>query len=249
MVTPAEMSGPPRGIGPMERREARLAYGMLLPTFAIVLLIVLFPLLANFWVSFKPVQLGDLRPPTPVANERARGNAEAADDLVEVQYRVRNSSPDQAISGVTLDDLWPAGLTPTDIDERCTIEGERLSCVLGDLAGGERQNVAIGATATQDFIDAAPDLRASEPVLAGEAQNVLTSGELTLDNFRQVFSGAEFWTVLRVTFYYTIFGTAGALILGLFAALLLNNAFRGRGFLRGLFLFPYVAPVIAVAFT
>ncbi|MEM7024087.1 MAG: sugar ABC transporter permease, partial [Pseudomonadota bacterium] len=68
-------------------------------------------------------------------------------------------------------------------------------------------------------------------------------------NFRKVFSGAEFWTVLRVTFYYTVFGTIGALVLGLFAALLLNTAFRGRGFLRGLFLFPYVAPVIAVAFT
>ncbi len=55
--------------------------------------------------------------------------------------------------------------------------------------------------------------------------------------------------MLRVTIYYTIFGTVGALVLGLFAAQLLNTSFRGRGFLRGLFLFPYVAPVIAVAFT
>ncbi len=65
MATPAGSPGPPRGIGPMQRREARLAYGMLLPTFAIVVVIVLVPLLANFWVSFKPVQLADLRPPTP----------------------------------------------------------------------------------------------------------------------------------------------------------------------------------------
>ena len=36
---------------------------------------------------------------------------------------------------------------------------------------------------------------------------------------------------------------------GLFAAQLLNTPFKGRGFLRGLFLFPYVSPVIAVAFT
>ncbi|MEM7721514.1 MAG: sugar ABC transporter permease, partial [Pseudomonadota bacterium] len=38
-------------------------------------------------------------------------------------------------------------------------------------------------------------------------------------------------------------------ILGLFAAMLLNKEFRGQGVLRGLFLFPYVAPIIAVAFT
>jgi multiple sugar transport system permease protein len=54
---------------------------------------------------------------------------------------------------------------------------------------------------------------------------------------------------MRVTVYYTIFATLGAIILGLFAAQILNTAFTGRTVLRGLFLFPYVAPVIAVAFT
>ena len=51
-----------------------------------------------------------------------------------------------------------------------------------------------------------------------------------------------------MTFFYTVFGTVGALLVGLFAALLLNKSFRGQGILRGLFLFPYVAPIIAVAF-
>ena len=37
--------------------------------------------------------------------------------------------------------------------------------------------------------------------------------------------------------------------MGLLAALILNVNFRGQGIFRGLFLFPYVAPVIAVAFT
>ena len=50
-----------------------------------------------------------------------------------------------------------------------------------------------------------------------------------------------------MTLFYTFFGTAGALIVGLFAAMLLDKSFRGQGILRGLYLFPYVAPVIAVA--
>ena len=91
--------------------------------------------------------------------------------------------------------------------------------------------------------------RDSEPVTAGSADNVLTNLDLTLDNFRQVFATRDFWTVLKVTFTYTVLGTVGALVLGLFAALLLNTSFRGRALLRGLFLFPYVSPVIAVAFT
>ena len=53
-------------LGPMARREAKLALWMLAPTFLIVMGIVLFPLLANFWISVKPVTLSDLRPPTAV---------------------------------------------------------------------------------------------------------------------------------------------------------------------------------------
>ena len=68
-------------------------------------------------------------------------------------------------------------------------------------------------------------------------------------NFKKVFSAAEFWDVVKTSIYYTVFGTAGALIFGLFAAQIMQKAFRGRSFIRGLLLFPYVAPVIAVAFS
>ena len=36
--------------------------------------------------------------------------------------------------------------------------------------------------------------------------------------------------------------------MGLVAALLLNRPFRGRGLTRAIFLFPYVAPVVSIAF-
>ena len=49
--------------------------------------------------------------------------------------------------------------------------------------------------------------------------------------------------------HYTIFGTAGALLVGLFAAQILQKSFKGRTFVRGLLLFPYISPVIAVAFS
>ena len=55
--------------------------------------------------------------------------------------------------------------------------------------------------------------------------------------------------MLWATSFYTVVGTIGALVVGLMAALILNKDVRGQGFFRGLFLFPYVAPVIAVAFT
>jgi multiple sugar transport system permease protein len=60
--------GPPKGSGPMRKREAKLAFGMLLPTALIVILVVLGPLLANFWISVKPVELADLRAPSMLAH-------------------------------------------------------------------------------------------------------------------------------------------------------------------------------------
>lgn len=70
--------------------------------------------------------------------------------------------------------------------------------------------------------------------------------DLTLDNYRQVL-GDEFLPLLRRTLAYAVGGTTLAMLLGLWAALALRGAFRGRGFLRGLFLFPYVVPVVAAA--
>jgi multiple sugar transport system permease protein len=42
-------------------QEARLAFWMLFPTFTVVLAFVIFPVIWNLWLSFKPVSLGDLR--------------------------------------------------------------------------------------------------------------------------------------------------------------------------------------------
>lgn len=72
--------------------------------------------------------------------------------------------------------------------------------------------------------------------------------EPTLRNFEIVLSDNEFWPVLRTTFVYTIAGSILSILMGLWAALALQKAFRGRAIVRGLVLFPYVVPVVAAAF-
>ncbi|AJE48883.1 sugar ABC transporter permease [Celeribacter indicus] len=242
--------GPPRGSGPLARTEARLAWGLLAPTLIAVSLVVILPLLAVFWISVKPVSLADLRAPEPVVREDLRGRPEAAGDEAVLRYRLRNSSPRSEITGVTLRDRWPEGLTLAgDLDPRCTLGGEELSCDLGTWEGGYRETLEIPVTVDQGFLDAERDVDEDPVAVNGSASSVLTDTTFTLANFRAVFDGGQFWQVLGATLFYTVFGTIGALVMGLFAALLLNHSFRGQGILRGLYLFPYVAPVIAVAFT
>ena len=239
---------PPKHVGPLARRERFLAYRMLLPTFLIVLSIVLLPLLANFWISFKAVELGDLRAARPMFNEQLKPRPKVADQEVTIRYRVRNSSKKEALSDVVFADELPEGLRVLSLPEICQQSGQELSCDIGIIEGGERLDIEIQARAEQAYIDNGIRARSSKPVASYKTVNVLTSFSFTFANFQKIFSADEFWTVLRVSFYYTIFGTLGALVLGLFAAQILNTSFFGRPILRGLFLFPYVAPVIAVAF-
>ena len=240
---------PPRGAGPLARREARLAWGLLLPTILAVALVVLLPLLAVFWISVKPVSLADLRAPAPVVREDLRGRPQEAGDAATIRYRLRNSSREQTIRGVTLSDRVPEGLAVGDLDPRCTLTGRDLFCDFGDWEGGFRDQIRIPVTVAAGFLDAKADVRETPATMTGAAPNVITSLRFTGANFARVFDGSQFWNVLGVTVFYTVFGTIGALVIGLFAALLLDKSFRGQGVLRGIYLFPYVAPVIAVAFT
>ncbi len=244
-----QASTPPTGTGPLQKREAKLAWGMLAPTLISASLVVLLPLLAIFWISFKPIGLEDLRLPEPKVYERIRGDIETPGDEAVLEYRLTNSSRKEPISGVTMRDQLPVGMTILQLDERCTLSGRDLFCDLGDWDAGFKEKLRMAITGDQTFIDTDPNPRDTKAELTGSADSILFNSTFTLRNFAKLFDGGEFWSVIGVTLFYSIFGTIGALVVGLFAALLLNKNFRGQGALRGLYLFPYVAPVIAVAFT
>jgi multiple sugar transport system permease protein len=77
--------------------------------------------------------------------------------------------------------------------------------------------------------------------------NLFDFSNLSLDNY-VVGIGSRFWQGLRVTLIYTVASTTLAIIIGLWAALVAREAFRGRGLFRAFLLFPYIAPVVSVAF-
>lgn len=241
-------STPPTGTGPLTKREARLAWGLLSPTIIAVALVVILPLLAIFWISVKPVELADLRAPEVVLREDIRGDFKTVGGEATIRYRLRNSSQDQPITGVTFTDVIPEGLDVQSLDDRCSLDDRTLFCDLGDWEPKLRETLTIPVTVTNAYLENGIRPQDSQATTTGVSSNVLTNSTFTLDNFARIFNGEEFFEVLWVTLFYTVFGTIGALLVGLFAALLLNKSFKGQGILRGLYLFPYVAPVIAVAF-
>lgn len=75
------------------------------------------------------------------------------------------------------------------------------------------------------------------------------------ENYRKVFDDFAFkfqpgqsWGAAVTSVVYSFAATTLTIIVGLIAALLLNRPFHGRGLARAVFLFPYVAPIVSVAF-
>lgn len=69
-----------------------------------------------------------------------------------------------------------------------------------------------------------------------------------LDNFKTLLTDPGFWHSVQVTLFFTVVTVAGATVVGLGTALLLNKSFVGRKFVRSVILLPYVAPVISLVF-
>ena len=239
---------PPKSLGPLARGQARLAWFLLLPTILSVVLVIILPLMAIFWISFKPIALEDLRPASAIVREQLKGKPKQSGDAAIIRYKIRNSSQKDPIFGITLADEIPASLEVITVDKRCSLKGKNLNCSLGEFEGGQRETLELSVIAKQEFFDKRIKLTDSVVKVTGRGENILTNSEFTLKNFAYIFDSSEFWTVIYATLFYTVFGTIGALVVGLFAALLLNIDFKGKGLIRGLYLFPYVAPVIAVAF-
>ena len=164
----------PQAPGPLARREARLAWALLLPTLCAVALVVILPLLAIFWISFKPIELADLRAPVPVVKEDLRGKLQAEGDQAVLRYRLRNSSQKDIIRNVILEDRWPEGLEILDLDPRCKISNLTLNCALGDWNEGHREKIQIPVKAGTGYIFA-DDPKSTLPMMKGYADNLLTN--------------------------------------------------------------------------
>ena len=225
----------------LKQRESWFAFSLLAPTLLIVLAIIIVPLLANFWISVKPVELADLRPPEVTVFKRARNEA----GNVSLRYTLRNTSQEQAIETVEFTDLLPASTTVnSELPEACQIQEQKLTCLYPKFEPKQRERFTlILAGLTPE------EAKETATSLTFESSNPIFNQPFTLENFDKLFNWGEFNSVLWVSFVYTIGSTGGALLFGLGAALVLKEQFPGRGAVRGLLLFPYVAPVIAVAFT
>ncbi len=89
----------------------------------------------------------------------------------------------------------------------------------------------------------------------GNLNDVFNAPFVGFNNYRAVFNDFAFkynsitnMGAFITSIVFSFAGTFITVLMGLGAALLLNQPFRARGLSRAIFLFPYVAPVVSIAF-
>ena len=228
--------------------EKRTAYHLILPSVFLVFSIILFPIFSNIWISFKNVELKDLRIPEPRAKKLVKLIKDNPNQI-KVIYKLRNSSLTQEITNVKFKDKYPDDIEPIDLDNKCQFKSNLLKCELGNWPKKYRENLEIVFQNTNNQEISKKKIKSYIPKLSGKSQNILLTYEFTLNNFKKVIKDKAFIDLLSTTFFYTFFGTIGAIVFGILAAQMVNQKFFGRTFMRSVLLFPYVAPVVALAYT
>ncbi len=228
--------------------EKRTAYLLILPSVLLVFSIILFPIFSNIWISFKNVELKDLRIPEPRAKKLVKSINDNPNQI-KVIYKLRNSSLTQEITNVKFKDKYPDDIEPISLNNKCQFKSNLLKCELGNWPKKYRENLEIVFQNTNNQEISKKELKSYKPKLSGKSQNILLTYEFTLNNFKKVIKDKAFIDLLSTTFYYTFFGTIGAIVFGILAAQMVNQKFFGRTFMRSVLLFPYVAPVVALAYT
>ncbi|MBE1203399.1 carbohydrate ABC transporter permease [Aminobacter carboxidus] len=81
-----------------------------------------------------------------------------------------------------------------------------------------------------------------------DARLVGTEGSFVgLDNYARMLSGANFQRTLVTTTWFAVISVAAEMVLGVLAALLLNQQFYGRTVLRALMILPWALPTVVNA--
>lgn len=81
-----------------------------------------------------------------------------------------------------------------------------------------------------------------------DAKLVGTQGNFVgLDNYVRMISGSNFQRTLITTTWFATISVAAEMVLGVLAALLLNQQFRGRTLLRALMILPWALPTVVNA--
>ena len=184
--------------------EKKTAYILTLPAVLLVFAIILFPIFANVWISFKEVVLKDIRIPEPRAKKIVKSVSDEP-SKIKILYKLRNSSLLQEIRDVSFKDKFPKNFVIENLDPRCNYKKASLKCEFGNWPAKYKENFQVIFSSNDGSKIDKKSLKSIKPKLDWKSDNVLLNTNFTLKNFKKVLFENEFVDFLLTTFYYTFF--------------------------------------------
>ena len=169
----------------LSKLEKRTAYTLVLPAVLLVFAIVLFPIFANVWISFKDIELKDIRIPEPRAKKIIKYISEDP-SKIKILYKLRNSSLLQEIREVSFQDRFPKNFEIEKLDPRCEFKKYALNCKFGNWPAKYRENFQIVFGTNDGSNIDKKVLKSIKPTLNGTSDNILLNTDFTLKNFKKV---------------------------------------------------------------
>lgn len=142
------------------------------------------------------------------------------------------------LAGVNVFDV--SNLTTDNFESQMGIRIDTVPCERDEESGACLTDEETGATIYED----ARRFVGSEYRGYREVNTIARGEEAIAIGVRD----REFYPMIGRTIFYTLSSTILAIVVGLIAAIIVRDAFPGRSVFRGFLLFPYIAPVISVAF-
>ena len=170
----------------LSKIEKRTAYILLLPAVFLVFSIILFPIFANVWISFKEVGLKDIRIPEPRAKKIVKSLKERPDEI-KIIYKLRNSSLILDIRDVKFQEKIPKDFEPLNLDERCQLKSNTIYCNFGNWKAKYKENFQIILVNKSGKKIDKKEIKSTKPKLSGKSDNILLNTNFTLKNFKKVF--------------------------------------------------------------
>ena len=176
----------------LSKLEKRTAYTLVLPAVLLVFAIVLFPIFANIWISFKDVELKDIRIPEPRAKKIVKSISDDGSEL-KVVYKLRNSSLIQEIRNVKFQDKFPKNISLLNLDARCNFKSKKVICDFGNWKAKYKENFELILKNVNGKKIDKKIIKSQKPILSGKSDNPLLTTNFTLENFKKVFYENDFF--------------------------------------------------------
>lgn len=238
-------------------------YLLILPAFALILLIAVYPVVRSFWISLYDVRLNDpaksdIHSTYSVDMERYFGTVLVLDNTLQREIGAAEGAIKEEIQGVAgnLRSIQALLLNEGDVGSRHEAVNQLLNefkpvpnelkyaGVDNHAAGEARALLAetkehIARLEAEDTLQRPKDLLG---MLTSLEESFITPNYVGLAHYRHYLTDSRMWAALGNTVLFTVLSVSIEFALGLAIALLINQSFKGRGAVRASILIPWATP-------